>query len=116
MATDSIFKEIRSKIGVEHNDDVRFDKLNQRSVPRERLSEWLEVACRILENYCGSLLQSAVETATDNRIFRKEKIAESTKIIELHEKLIAKHEEDMTKISDSQLKLDKKKNDEIGTV
>ena len=74
MATDSIFKEIRSKIGVEHNDDVRFDKLNQRSVPRERLSEWLEVACRILENYCGSLLQSAVETATDNRIFRKEKI------------------------------------------
>ena len=116
MATDSIFKEIRSKIGVEHNDDVRFDKLNQRSVPRERLSEWLEVACRILENYCGSLLQSAVETATDNRIFRKEKIAESTKIIELHEKLIAKHEEDMTKISDSQLKLDMKKNDEIGTV
>ena len=74
MATDSIFEEIRSKIGVEHNDEVRFDKLSQRSVPRERLSEWLEVACRILENYCGSLLQSAVETATDNRIFRKEKI------------------------------------------
>jgi len=40
----------------------------------------------------------------------------STKIIELQEKLIAKHEEDMTKISDSQLKLDMKKNDEIGTV
>ena len=63
MATDSIFKEIRSKIGVEHNDEVRFDKLSQRSVPRETLSEWLEVVCRILDNYCGPLLQSAVETA-----------------------------------------------------
>ena len=41
LSTDSIFKEIRSKIGVEHNDEVRFDTLNQRSVPRERLSEWL---------------------------------------------------------------------------
>ena len=56
MATDSIFKEIRSKIGVEHNDDVRFDKLNQRSVPREMLSEWLETMCWILNNYCGPLL------------------------------------------------------------
>ena len=60
MATYSILKEIRSKIGVEHNDEVRFDKLSQRSVPRETLSEWLEVVCRILDNYCGPLLQSAV--------------------------------------------------------
>ena len=64
VATDSIFKEIRSKIGVEYNDEVRFDKLNQRSVPRERLSEWLETVCRILDNHCVPLLQSAVETAT----------------------------------------------------
>ena len=73
MATDSIFKEIRNKIGVEHNDEVRFDKLSQRSVPKETLSEWLEVVCLILDNYCGPLLQFAVETATDNRMFRKEK-------------------------------------------
>ena len=42
-------------------------------MPRETLSEWLEVLCRILDNYnCGPLLQFAVETATDNRMFRKE--------------------------------------------
>ena len=116
MATDSIFKEIRSKIGVEHNDDVRFDKLNQRSVPRERLSEWLETMCWILNNYCGPLLQSASETADDNRMFRKEKIPDATKIIDLQEKLLSKQEEDMAKINDLQEKLALKKDEEIGIV
>ena len=116
MATDSIFKEIRSKIGIQHNDDVRFNNLNQRSVPRETSSEWLEVVCRILDNYCGPLLQSAVETATDNQMFRKEKITDTTKIIELQEKLLSKQEEDMAKISDLRLKLALKKDDEIRTV
>jgi len=62
MATNSILKEIRSKIGAEHNDDVQFDKLNQRSVPRERLSEWLETVCCLLNDYCGPLLQSATNS------------------------------------------------------
>ena len=58
---------------------MRIDKLNQKSVHRERLSEWLEIVCCMLNNYCGPLLQSAEETATDNQMFRKEKIADTTK-------------------------------------
>ena len=49
------------------------------------------------EQLLWSMLQTAVETATDNQMFRKEKIADATKIIELQDKLLSKQEEDMAK-------------------
>jgi hypothetical protein len=68
--------------------------LNERTLPKEKLAEWLETVCFILDSFSVPLLKNAV-TSIDRSTKRidelqKEKIDDQKKIIQLKDEVIEK--------------------------
>jgi hypothetical protein len=86
-ASDSVIREIHKELNLDNVDHIRQCNLNKRSVTKEKLAEWLETVCYILDSYSVPLLKKAV-SAIDRcakRIdeLQKEKIDDQKGIIQL---------------------------------
>ena len=88
-ASNGLLNEICQEIGVKENSDIRASNiLNRRSVTKEKLSEWLECLCFVLDILGAPYMQGAVERVeqlTSERLKDQNKI-----IIALQEQLLIK--------------------------
>ena len=101
-ASDSVFREMYKELNRDNFDIIRQCHLNKRSVPKEKLAEWLETVCYILDSFSIPLLKNAVSTIDRNakRIdeLQKEKIDDQKKIIHLNEKVMEKKSAELNEV------------------
>ena len=60
-ATESVIREMHKELNVDTMDHIRQCHLNKRTVSKEKLAEWLETVCFILDSYSMRLLKNAVK-------------------------------------------------------
>ena len=101
-ASDSVIRDIHKELNLDNVDLIRQCNLNKRSVTKEKLAEWLETVCYILDSYSVPLLKNAV-SAIDRcakRIdeLQREKIDDQKEIIQLKDKVIAKKSDDLNEV------------------
>ena len=84
-ATDSVFREMSKELNIDNDCMIKQAHLNKRTVPKEKLAEWLETVCYILDSFSVPLLKNAVSSIdlSAKRIdeLQKEKIEDQNKII-----------------------------------
>ena len=59
-ATDSVFREMSKELNIDNDCMIKQAHLNKRTVPKEKLAEWLETVCYILDSFSVPLLKNAV--------------------------------------------------------
>ena len=101
-ASDSVIRDIHKELNLDNVDLIRQCNLNKRSVTKEKLAEWLETVCYILDSYSVPLLKNAV-SAIDRcakRIdeLQREKIDDQKEIIQLKDTVIAKKSDDLNEV------------------
>ena len=61
-ASDIVFRKMCQELNFDNIDTIKQCHLNKRSVPKEKLAEWLETVCNILDSFSVPLLKNAVST------------------------------------------------------
>ena len=91
-ATDSVFREMSKELNIGNDCIIKQAHLNKRTVPKEKLAEWLETVCYILDSFSVPLLKNAVSSIdrSAKRIdeLQKEKIDDQNKIIQLKDEVL----------------------------
>ena len=91
-ATDSVFREMSKELNIDNDCIIKQAHLNKRTVPKEKLAEWLETVCYILDSFSVPLLKNAVSSIdrSAKRIdeLQKEKIDDQNKIIQLKDEVL----------------------------
>ena len=94
-ATDSVLREMYQEMNVDRISILRQCHFNKREasggVSKEKLAEWMETMCYIMDSFAVPLLKKAAE-AIDNQTRRidelqREKIDDQQTIIRLHEEI-----------------------------
>ena len=67
-ATNSVFNEMCHKLDVKQFGDLVLKNLHKRSVSKERLCDWLQTVCSILNRYAAPHLQMAVDKVDKQKI------------------------------------------------
>ena len=102
-STDKLFTNICDRVNlnpVSERQLVQRSKLNIRSVTKEKLIEWLENACYLLDTCSIPLLQQACEIEKVQNIckLQREKIEDQKSIIDLQKKLLKQNEEGLRSV------------------
>ena len=101
-ASDSVFREMYKELNVDNIEIIKQCHLNKRSVPKEKLAEWLETVCYILDSFSVPLLKNAVSTIDRNaeRIdeLQKEKIDDQKTIIQLKDEVLMKRSDELNEV------------------
>jgi len=96
-AKNSIFDEISKEV-CNANDHIyiasRYFK-NKKGITKEKLGEWLETVCHLLDEFCLPWLQRADD---DIQTLNCEKLADQRKVIDLQNQLIVKQEEQLSAV------------------
>lgn len=105
-SVDKLFKDICCEVklnSVTQRQLVQKNKLNMRSVTKDKLVEWLETACYLLDTCCMPLLEQAVEDVEGSEVgqLQKEKIEDQKCIISLQQKLLDVNENGMIQMKKS---------------
>ena len=84
-ASDSVLREMYSELNLDNDCIIRQSHLNKRTLPKEKLAEWLETVCYILDSFSVPLLKNAVSSVdcSTKRIveLQREKIDDQNEII-----------------------------------
>ena len=101
-ASDSVLREMYSELNLDNDCIIRQSHLNKRTLPKEKLAEWLETVCYILDSFSVPLLKNAV-SSTDCNIKRidelqREKIEDQNEIIRLKDKVIEKKSDELKEV------------------
>lgn len=94
-ARDSIFNEMCEELSITNNHDIQSCYLNKRTVSKEKLSNWLETVCYILDSFSVPLLKNAVPIVERISVLQKEKIDDQEKIIKLQDEVISKNSDQL---------------------
>ena len=101
-ASDSIFREMHQELNLDNIDIIKQCHLNKRSISKEKLAEWLETVCYILDSVSVPLLKNAVSTIDRNteRIdeLQKEKIEDQKTIIQLKDEIVMKSSDELKEV------------------
>ena len=102
-STDKLFADICDRVNLDPVSErqlVQKAKLNIRSVTKEKLIQWLENACYLLDTCSIPLLQKAseIETLQDICKLQREKIDDQKSIIELQRKLLDQNEKNLNSV------------------
>ena len=96
-ATNGLLTEICQEIGVKENSNIRASNiLNRRSVTKEKLSEWLESLCFVLDSFGAPHMQGAVERIEQ---LTSERLKDQDKIIALQQQLLEKRDGELTSLT-----------------
>ena len=91
-ARDSIFKEMYEELNVHDGSSLKQNDFIKRTVPKEKLAQWLETVCQILDSYSVPLIRNAVGLIDrcSKRIdqLQNEKIGDQEKIIQLQAEIM----------------------------
>ena len=103
QSTDKLFADICDRVNLDPVSErqlVQKAKLNIRSVTKEKLIQWLENACYLLDTCSIPLLQKAceIETVQDICKLQREKIDDQKSIIELQKKLLDQNEKNLNSV------------------
>ena len=94
-ATNSIMDEMCDVSGAECFGDLQTVHLNNRNINKNKLCEWLETVCAIVNDYCTPVLMKAESISQRVDQLKEEKISDQSKIIQLQDKLIEKTNESL---------------------
>ena len=97
-ARTSLFDEMVTEIAPNHDTYQMIQKrymMVRKNVTKEKLSEWLQTACLILDQFCLPSLQNAA-TIVDS--LRTEKSSDQQRIIDLQNQVINKQEEQLNSV------------------
>ena len=72
--------------------------MNKRSVTKEKLCDWLETVCRILDQFSIPWLNIATPLAEEVQTLKDEKIADQKTIIDLQSNMIDKSEDQLKSV------------------
>ena len=101
-ASDSVLRDMYQELNIGYESVIKQSHLNKRTLPKEKLAEWLETVCFILDSYSIPLLKNAVSTIDNNvkRIdeLQSEKIDDQKKIIQLNEKVAEKKSAELNEV------------------
>ena len=101
-ASDSVFREMQRELNLDNYARVKACHLNKRTVPKEKVAEWLETVCHIMDSFSVPLLKNAVSTADalTKRVdeLQKEKIDDQKEIILLKDKFMEKRTDELNKV------------------
>ena len=95
-STGNLFEDICDRLdlnSVRERQLVQKKKLDNRSITKAKLIEWLENACYLLDTCANSLLQKAAKKVEKTEQLLEEKIDDQKSIIELQQKLLNQKEE-----------------------
>ena len=82
--------------------DIRtINLLSKRSLTREKLANWLEVVCCILDQHAIPWLEKASPLTEELGKLKDDKISDQEKIINLQNKVIEKQEESLKSVQDA---------------
>jgi len=94
-ATNSVLNEMCYELDVKEYGDLVLKNLNKRSVTKEKLCDWLQTLCYILNRYASPHLQMAAERVDKQNISL---IAEQKTVIDLQKELIEKKDEELKSV------------------
>ena len=94
-ATNSVFNEMCHELDVKEYGEFVLKNLNKRSVSKEKLCDWLQTVCFILNGYAAAHLQMAAERVDKQNISL---IAKQRTVIDLQKKLIEKKDEELKSV------------------
>ena len=101
-ARDSIFREMQQELNVSRDLHIRQCHFNKRTVSKEKLAEWLETVCYILDSFSSPLLKNAVRAIDrgTERIdeLQKLRIEDQKTIIGLQEEVIKKRGNELNEV------------------
>ena len=101
-ASDSVLREMYSELNLDNDCIIRQSHLNKRTLPKEKLAEWLETVCYILDSFSVPLLKNAVSSVdcSTKRIveLQRKKIDDQNEIIRLKDKVIEKKSDELKEV------------------
>ena len=103
-STEKLFSDICGQLKLNPTTErqlVQKRKLNIRSVTKDKLIEWLENACYLLDTCSIPLLQKAAEKVEDTDQLQREKIGYQKSIIELQQKLLQQTENELKNLKEA---------------
>ena len=103
-STDKLFNDFCGQLKLNPTSErqlVQKRKLNIRSVTKDKLIEWLENACYLLDTCSIPLLQKAAEKEEHTDQLQREKIGDQKSIIELQQKLLQQTENELKNVKEA---------------
>ena len=97
-AQNMIFEDMYQATGVKDFTSLRSEKLNIRTITKEKLCFWMEALVNISGTYCSPLLVSASKLPDEIDELKDEKIADQNTVIKLQGQLIEKKSEDLNSV------------------
>lgn len=91
----SVLDDMCSATGAKDYLQLRSEKLNVRTITKEKLCVWLETVVSILDSFCAPVLRAAAELPGVIDQLKDDKIVAQDTIIELQGKLIEKKEQEL---------------------
>ena len=99
---DSVMENICSYVGSNDVAAIRYcNLLSKRNITKDKLCEWLETVCCILNSYAVPLLQNAVPLIPQIDQLKSEKIEDQKTVIDLQNQLIVKKDEELEAVKSS---------------
>ncbi|KAL5250473.1 hypothetical protein ACHWQZ_G016267 [Mnemiopsis leidyi] len=101
-ASDSVLREMQRELNLDHVDRVKLCHLSKRTVPKEKLADWLETVCYIMDEFSVPLLKNAIRSVESltKRIdeLQREKIDDQRKIIQLKDEVLDKRSNELNDV------------------
>ena len=94
-AKTGLMNEMCLELGIKDYSDIRACNLNKRTVSKEKLCEWLECICFMLDAFAAPHMQCAVNRVEELTL---EKNSDQEKIIDLQSQLIEKKEAEISSL------------------
>ena len=102
-ASECVFRDMHKELNLGDFTHIRQSHFNKRTVPKEKLAEWLETVCHILDSFSIPLLKNAMSNmdSIKKRVddLQKEKINDQKEIIQLKDKIIEKKSDELNEVT-----------------
>ena len=95
-ARDSVFDEMRKAMGIGPVEEIRAAHMGKKSITKDKLMDWLETVCCILDIAAVPLLGKGIDLKDRVEKLQEEKIVDQDTIIKLQARLIEKKDEEMS--------------------
>ncbi|KAL5260733.1 hypothetical protein ACHWQZ_G010775 [Mnemiopsis leidyi] len=102
-ASECVFRDMHKELNLGDFTRIRQSHFNKRTVPKEKLAEWLETDCHILDSFSIPLLKNAMSNMDSIKKqvddLQEEKINDQKEIIQLKDKIIEKKSDELNKVT-----------------
>ncbi|KAL5264664.1 hypothetical protein ACHWQZ_G005671 [Mnemiopsis leidyi] len=102
-ASECVFRDMHKELNLGEVTHIRQSHLNKRTVPKEKLAEWLETVCHILDSFSIPFLKNAMSNmdSIKKRVdhLQEENINGQKEKIQLKDKIIEKKSNELNEVT-----------------